>query len=94
MKLTDDIKNPWFIHAKGILFVVLGLLAAFLLIIQEPTIKTVVLVAAGIWSFCRFYYYLFYVLDRYLGRENRFSGILDAPRFLLISRKSGDKDTS
>jgi len=37
--------------------------------------------------FCRFYYYLFYVPERYLGRERRFSGVFDALRYLLTSHK-------
>lgn len=83
MKLTGDIKSPWLIHTKGALFVALGLLSAALLIAQLPTLKTVALLGVTIWAFCRFYYYLFYVLDRYLGREKRFAGVVDAMRFLL-----------
>jgi hypothetical protein len=83
MKITSDIKSPWLIHAKGALFIALGILSAALLIAQLPTIRTVVLLAVTIWAFCRFYYYLFYVLEKYLGREKRFAGIIDAIRFLL-----------
>lgn len=87
MKLTRDLSSPRAIHAKGVLFVVLGLLSATLILIQLPTLKTAVLLGVTVWAFCRFYYYLFYVLERYLGREKRFAGICDALRFLL-SRKA------
>jgi hypothetical protein len=86
VKLTRDLKSPAAIHAKGALFVVVGLMSAGLLIAQAPTLKTVALLAVTIWAFCRFYYYLFYVLDRYLGREKRFAGIVDALGYLLRSR--------
>jgi len=89
MKLNDDIKSSWIIHAKGVLFLLLGLMTAALLFIQVPTLRTAVLIVIAIWAFCRFYYYLFYVLDRYLGREKRFSGALDAVCYLL--RKNTDK---
>lgn len=86
MKLTRDLTSPRAIHAKGLLFVVLGLLSATLLLIQLPTLKTAVLLGLTVWAFCRFYYYLFYVLDRYLGREKKFAGVLDALRFLLFDK--------
>jgi hypothetical protein len=87
MKLTSDIKNPYFIHAKGALFVLLGALSAGLLFAQLPTFKTGALLGVTVWAFCRFYYCLFYVLERYLGREKRFSGVIDAMRFLLLKPK-------
>ena len=83
MNLTRDLKTPWLIHAKGILFVVLGIAAGTLLLLELPTLKNAALLLVTIWAFCRFYYYLFYVLDRYLGREKRFAGVLDALRYLL-----------
>jgi hypothetical protein len=87
MKFAGDLKSPWLIHAKGILFLVLGLAAAVLLLVQMPTLRTAVLLGTAVWAFCRFYYYLFYVLERYLGREERFSGVFDAVRFLVCGAK-------
>lgn len=83
LKLVNDIKRRWLIHAKGLLFVALGALSAMLLFLQLPTFKTAALLCVTVWAFCRFYYYLFYVLERYLGREKRFTGVLDVLRFLL-----------
>lgn len=93
MKLARDLTSPWLIHAKAILFVVLGVGSATLLILAMPTWKTAALLAVSIWAFCRFYYYLFYVLDRYLGREKRFAGIIDALRYLLSLRTAKGKTT-
>ncbi len=87
MKILSDIKSPWLIHLKGALFVLLGVLAASLLIAQLPTLKTVALLCVAVWAFCRFYYYLFYVLDRYLGREKRFAGVFDAIHYLLTNSR-------
>ena len=83
MKFTGDIKSPRLIHTKGALFVALGLLSGAMLVAQLPTLKTIALLGVTVWAFCRFYYYLFYVLERYLGREKRFAGVIDAIRFLL-----------
>ena len=87
MKLSGDIKNPWIIHLKAILFVIIGISAAGLIFLQAPTFKTGLLLVLSIWAFCRFYYYLFYVLERYLGREKRFAGIFDALCSLFARRR-------
>jgi hypothetical protein len=83
MKLTDDLKSARLIHLNGWLFLLLGLLASAGLLLESPHFKTVVLLAAAIWAFCRFYYYLFYVLERYLGKDRPYAGIVDALRFIL-----------
>ena len=85
MQFRKDLTSPRLIHAKGVLFVVLGFLSAGLIIAQVPTLKTAALLVITVWAFCRFYYYLFYVLERYLGREKRFAGVLDALKHLLRS---------
>ena len=54
--------GPTGIKAKGILFLLLGLAAAALLVLENPTWKTAGLVALAIWCFCRFYYFAFYVI--------------------------------
>jgi hypothetical protein len=92
MKITGDIESPWLIHLKGALFLVLGLGAGIMLLVLSPTIRTATLLAITIWAFCRFYYYLFYVLDRYLGREKRFAGVIDALRYLSANRRRAGKD--
>lgn len=91
MKLNADLTTPWLIHAKGVLFVVAGLAAGGLLIAQTPTLRTTALLGVTVWAFCRFYYYLFYVLERYLGREWRFAGVIDALRFVLAPKAPGNK---
>ena len=83
MKLTDDLKSARLIHLKGWLFLLIGLLAAAGLLLESPHLKTLVLLALVIWAFCRFYYYLFYVLERYLGKDRPYTGLFDALRFII-----------
>ena len=75
--------NTPFIHLKGWLFLLLGLLGATGLLLESPHFRTALLLAIAVWSFCRFYYYLFYVLERYLGKTTPYAGILDAIRFVI-----------
>jgi hypothetical protein len=78
-----DLKNPNWIIAKGFLFLLLGLLSGALLLVEHPAVKTVVLLVVAVWSFCRFYYFAFYVLERYLDPGYKFSGLLSMLQHIL-----------
>ncbi len=82
-----DLTNPKVIKFKGALFLVMGLMASALLLIETPTLRTVFLLGIAIWSFCRFYYFAFYVLEHYVDPGFHFSGLLDCVRYLLKKRK-------
>jgi len=77
----QNLTNPAWIKGKGILFLLLGLLSAALLFFERPTLRVAVLLLVVVWSFCRFYYFAFYVLYCALFRLNR--EVFDAPRFNL-----------
>jgi hypothetical protein len=78
-----DLTNPAWIKAKGFLFLVLGLFSATLLFFERPSLRVAALLLLVVWSFCRFYYFAFYVLERYVDPTYRFSGLLSLARFLL-----------
>ena len=78
-----NIADPFWIKLKGILFLILGTLAAILLVLELPNVKVVVLLALAIWSFCRFYYFAFYVMEKYVDSTYRYSGLLDLARHLV-----------
>jgi hypothetical protein len=86
MRLFQDIKSRWLLHAKGLLFLFLGLMAGGLILTESPDLRTFVLLLVSVWGFCRFYYYLFYVLEKYAGRERKYAGIVDALGYLLRKR--------
>ena len=58
-----------------------------LLLLENPSIRVGLLLAVAVWSFCRFYYFAFYVIQNYVDREYRFSGILDFARYIFFARK-------
>jgi len=82
-----DLTNASWIKAKGLLFLFLGLLCSGLLLIDRPTLKTAGLLLLVIWSFCRFYYFAFYVIERYVDSGYRFSGLLSFFRYLIWKDK-------
>ena len=82
-----DLSNPFWIKLKGILFLCIGIAAAVLVFLDSPTLRTAVLLALGIWSFCRFYYFAFYVIEKYVDPDYKFSGLISFAKYLLRGRK-------
>lgn len=82
-----DLTNPAWIKAKGFLFLVLGLFSATLLFFECPSLRVAALLLLVVWSFCRFYYFAFYVLERYVDSSYRFSGLISMTRYLLDKQR-------
>jgi len=82
-----ELTNPRWIKVKGFLFLVIGLIAAVLLVLEHPAVKTIILLAITIWCFCRFYYFAFYVIERYVDQSYRFSGLLSFVAYFLRRRR-------
>lgn len=80
---NPSLTNPLFIKLKGMLFLFSGILASVLLFMEQPTLKVGFLLIVAIWSFCRFYYFAFYVIEKYVDSEYRFAGLLSFFRYLL-----------
>jgi hypothetical protein len=82
-----DLTSATSIKVKGILFLLLGLVAAALLILENPSWKTVGLVALAVWCFCRFYYFAFYVIEKYVDGQYKFSGLGSFARYWWQNRR-------
>ncbi len=59
------------------------MLATVLVWSDQPTLKKALLLAVAIWSFCRAYYFAFYVVERYLHPGVRYAGLIACARYLL-----------
>ena len=81
-----DLSDPRWIKLKGLLFLVIGVLAWVLLLVEHPDLKTGVLLAIAVWCFCRFYYFAFYVIEHYVDPSYRFSGLGSFVRYLWSKR--------
>lgn len=81
-----DLTDVRWIKFKGLLFLLLGSLSAGLLLFQHPEAKLVFLLGVTVWSFCRCYYFAFYVIERYVDPGYRFSGLWSFARYLCSRR--------
>jgi len=82
-----DITDPRIIKLKGVLFLVCGALASLLLIARAPSIINFLLLVIAIWSFARFYYFAFYVIQHYVDPGFRFAGLMAFFRYLMRRSK-------
>jgi len=78
-----NLTDPRWIQVKGGLFLTLGCLSGGLLFIEHRTLKTAVLLIVTVWSFCRFYYFAFYVIEHYVDPSYQFSGLWSLFRYFV-----------
>ena len=89
MNLTRDLASSKASHARGVLFVVPGLLSGVTPLAMISTWRAAALLATCAWAFRRFYHHLFYVLERHLGRERRLAGVWNVIRLLPSEPRAG-----
>jgi hypothetical protein len=71
-----DLTSKTAICVKGALFLLLGSLAAALLLWESPSWRTAALLALTVWAFCRLYYFLFYVLEKHVDPSLKYAGLV------------------
>lgn len=81
-----DLRSTTSMWVKAVLLVLIGLMASALIFIEVPEARTAVLLALVVWSFCRAYYFAFYVLERYVDPEYRFSGLVSLAWYVWKKR--------
>jgi len=82
----SDLESKRWIVAKGLMFLGIAVAAAALMLFESPSALTAVLLVLLVWAACRFYYFLFYVLERYVDPRLRYAGIIALLRSILSKR--------
>lgn len=77
MRAISDLESKKWIVAKGVLLAGIVVLAAALILVETPSGKVAALLIVLVWASSRFYYFLFYVLERYVDPTMRYAGLLD-----------------
>jgi len=80
-----DLVNPKWMYLKAVLFVLIGCSCFTLVIIDNPSLTNAILLILMVWAFSRAYYFAFYVIEKYIDPEYKFSGLLSFLRY--ISKK-------
>jgi hypothetical protein len=71
-----DLSSKGLIVAKGLMFLALAGVTATLLLLEAPSLRVAALIVILVWASCRFYYFLFYVLQHYVDPGLRYAGLL------------------
>jgi hypothetical protein len=82
----SDLKSKRWIIAKGFMFLGIAMAAAALVLAESPSARTAALLALLVWAACRFYYFMFYVLERYVDPSLRYAGIVALLRAMLARK--------
>lgn len=72
-----DISSPRLLYAKAFLFVLSGAMAAGLLLLESPSLRTATLLLLSIWCFARAYYFAFHVIEHHVDGQYRYPGLTD-----------------
>jgi hypothetical protein len=76
--MGPDLKDKRWIVVKGLLFVVLAMIAGGLQLAADfPLWQEAVLLAICVWASCRFYYFLFHCLHAYVDPGLPSAGVMD-----------------
>lgn len=81
--LAGDLRDHRLMYLKAFLFLLLGLLSAAALLLENPSVTRAVLLALTVWAFCRLYYFAFYVIEKYVDPSFRFAGLASFAQYLL-----------
>jgi len=85
----SDLTSKRWIVAKGAMFLVIAILSSGLILSEIPTYRMLLLILLLAWSSARFYYFLFYVLERYVDSSLRYAGVIALMQ--TIWRRSQDR---
>jgi hypothetical protein len=80
--LRADHHQPAPTVTKAVLFLLLGVVAAAILIAEAPHLSALLLLAVTVWALARAYYCAFYVIEHYIDGSYKFAGIWSAVVFL------------
>lgn len=90
--LKGDIRDARLLYLKGALFALIALMASAGILVELPSWRVAALLGLALWSACRFYYFLFYVIEKYADPSFRFAGLSSALLYFWNRRKGTPSD--
>jgi len=87
--IMRDLRNSAAMWTKAVLFLLIGITASVLLLLEVGTLKGALLLGLSLWAFCRAYYFAFYVIEKYVDPQFRFSGLISFARYWFRRKRDG-----
>lgn len=85
--MLGDIKSKRLILVKGFLFLLIGILALTAIALMTGSMQVFALVLVAVWGFCRFYYFMFYCIEKYVDSSYRFAGLTSFLIYMLKRKR-------
>lgn len=82
-----DLKSKRLIYLKGVLFLVILIFAMGLIMFETRSWQIAMLLLLVVWASARLYYFMFYVIEKYVDPDYRFAGIYSFLRYLISKRQ-------
>jgi hypothetical protein len=89
--MSTTITSPRLLYLKGGLFLLTGLLAVTVILLDHPSLKLAGLLGLAVWAFARAYYFAFYVVEHYVDGGFRFAGLVEFVRWHWRKGKGGGR---
>jgi hypothetical protein len=86
MKFTQDLTNPRWMYLKALLFLVILVISFITLIFENDIGCRVMFAVLLVWSSARLYYFMFYVIEKYVDSSYKFSSVLSFLAYLFSSK--------
>ena len=78
-----DLQSPKSILLKAVLFFVISALGSILILAENFSWKTAFLLVLVIWASARLYYFMFYVIEKYVDPSYKFSGVGSFLKYMI-----------
>jgi len=82
-----DLHKPWLMYLKAALLALIAVASCALILMQCPRWYVAGLLALAIWSAARVYYFMFYVIEKYIDPAYKFAGVGSFLGYLWSRRK-------
>jgi hypothetical protein len=86
--LMTDLRRPSLMYLKASLLALISIVSCALILIECPRWYVAGLLALAIWSAARVYYFMFYVIERYVDPTFKFAGVGSFLRYVLRRRRA------
>ena len=86
MRLDRDLVSHRAMMWKGWMFLGIAVLASANILFLAPRWEIGLLLAIGLWAAARWYYFMFYVIERYVDPSFRFAGLGSFLKFIVKRR--------
>jgi hypothetical protein len=79
-----DLKDSRLMWLKAWMFLLIGIIAFALVLLENPDLRNGLLLLMMVWAFCRAYYFAFHVIEHYVDGGFRYAGLIDFVKRRLI----------